>query len=87
MYTTILLAAALQDWERYSAHALAARALAETLARGASSPLHVLSVYEYPTLPSTDLPSEVVRYQEDLRRRTDDLMSQKMHDYLAPLQA
>ena len=25
MYTTILLAAALQDWERYSPHALAAR--------------------------------------------------------------
>jgi nucleotide-binding universal stress UspA family protein len=87
MYTTILLAAALQDWERYSAHALAARELAETLATGASSSLHVLSVYAYPTLPSTDLPAEVVRYQEDLMRRTDDLMRQKMQDYLAPLQA
>ena len=28
MYTTILLAAALQDWERYSTHALAARDVA-----------------------------------------------------------
>ena len=28
MYTTILLAAALQDWEHYSAHALAAREVA-----------------------------------------------------------
>ena len=88
MYTTILLAAALQDWERYSAHALAARELAETLATGASSPLHVLSVYEYPHLPSTDLPAEVaIRHREDLMRRTDDLMGQKMHEYLAPLKA
>ena len=87
MYTTILLAAALQDWERYSAHALAARELAETLATGASSPLHVLSVYEYSPLPSTALPAEVVQYREDLMRRTDDLMGQKMHEYLAPLKA
>jgi nucleotide-binding universal stress UspA family protein len=87
MYTTILLATALQDWERYSAHALAARELAETLATGASSPLHVLSVYEYPPLPATDLPSEVARHREDLMRRTDDLMGQKMHDYVAPLKA
>ena len=47
MYTTILLAAALQDWERYSAHALAARNVAATLAKGAAQPLHVLSVYDY----------------------------------------
>jgi hypothetical protein len=32
MYATILLAAALQDWERYSAHAVAAREVAATLA-------------------------------------------------------
>jgi nucleotide-binding universal stress UspA family protein len=88
MYTTILLAAALQDWERYSAHALAARELAETLATGASTHLHVLSVYDYPPPPSTDLPSEVaLRHREDLMRRTDDLMGQKMHEYLAPLKA
>ena len=35
-YTTILLAAALQNWDRYSAHALAAREVAATLAKGAS---------------------------------------------------
>ena len=85
MYTTILLAAALQDWERYSAHALAAREVAATLAKGASQSLHVVSVYAYPTLPRTDLPSEVVQHREDLMRRTDDLMVQKMQDYLAPL--
>jgi nucleotide-binding universal stress UspA family protein len=87
MYTTILLAAALQDWERYSVHALASREVAATLAAGASQPLHVLSVYEYPPLDTTDRPAEVVRYREDLMRRTDDLMEQKMQDYVAPLKA
>jgi hypothetical protein len=33
MYTTILLAAALQDWEHYSAYALAAREVAATWRR------------------------------------------------------
>ena len=87
MYTTILLAAALQDWERYSAYALAAREVAATLAAGASQPLHVLSVYDYPPLDTTHLPSEVVRHREALRRQTDDRMGQKMQDYVAPLQA
>ena len=41
MYTTILVAAALQDWERYSTHALAAREVAATLAKGASHHLHI----------------------------------------------
>ena len=41
----ILLAAALQHWERYSAHALAARAVAATLAKGTANHLDVLSVY------------------------------------------
>ena len=35
MYTSILLSIALQDWERYSTHALAAREAAATLAKGA----------------------------------------------------
>ena len=59
MYTTILLAAALQDWERYSAHALAARDVAAILAKGAAQPLHVLSVYDYPPVETTDLPPEL----------------------------
>ena len=54
MYTTILLAAALQDWERYSTHALAARDVAATLAKGAAQPLHVLSIYDYPPVETTD---------------------------------
>jgi nucleotide-binding universal stress UspA family protein len=88
MYTTILLAAALQDWERYSAHALAARTVAATLAKGAAQPLHVVSVYDYPPIVTTDLPSEVaIRHREDLMRRTDDFMVQKMEEYVAPLKA
>ena len=79
MYTTILLAAALQDWERYSTHALAARDVAATLAKGAAQQLHVLSVYDYPPVETTDLPPELaVRHREDLLRRTDKLMVDKL---------
>ena len=46
MYNTILLAAAFQRWERYSAHALGARELALFIASNTSKRLHVLSVYE-----------------------------------------
>ena len=88
MYTTILLAAALQKWERYSAHALAARDVAATLAKGASHHLHILSVYDYPPLTMGYIPAEIAsRHQDDLWRRTDTLMVQKMDDYVAPLQA
>jgi hypothetical protein len=75
MYTTILLAAALQDWERYSTHALAARNVAATLAKGAAQPLHVLSVYEYPPVDTSALPPELAsRHREELLWRTDALM-------------
>jgi len=86
MYTTILLAAALQNWERYSGHALAAREVAATLAKGSSHHLHVLSVYDYPPLQMGYIPAEIAsRHQDDLRQRTDNLMGQKMDTYLAPL--
>ena len=51
MYTTILLAVALQDWDRYSTHALAVRDVASALAQNASTSLHVLSVYHYDEPP------------------------------------
>ena len=87
MSTTILLAAALQKWERYSAHALAARDVAATLAKGTSHHLHVLSVYDYPPLAIGYLPAEIAsRQQEELQRRTDTLMVQKLDAYVAPLQ-
>jgi nucleotide-binding universal stress UspA family protein len=88
MYTTILLAAALQDWERYSTHALAARDVAATLAKGAAQPLHVLSVYDYPPVETPDLPPELAsRPREELLWRTDTLMVDKLEASVAPLRA
>ena len=88
MYTTILLAAALQDWERYSTHALAARDVAATLAKGAAQQLHVLSVYDYPPVDTADLPPDLaIRHREDLLRRTDMLMVDKLDAYVASLRA
>jgi nucleotide-binding universal stress UspA family protein len=88
MYTTILLAAALQDWERYSTHALAARDVAAILAKGAAQPLHVLSVYEYPLVDTSALPPELAsRHREELLWRTDALMVDKLEAYVAPLRA
>jgi nucleotide-binding universal stress UspA family protein len=86
MYNTILLAAALQDWERYSAYALSAREVAAALARGASKHLHIVSVYEYNGLETSGLPAEAMaRHREDIIHRTDDLMQQKLAEYVAPL--
>jgi nucleotide-binding universal stress UspA family protein len=88
MYTTILLAAALQDWERYSTHALAARNVAATLAKGAAQPLHVLSVYDYPPVDTSALPPELAsQHWEELLWRTDALMVDKLEAYVAPLRA
>ncbi len=88
MYTTILLAAALQAWERYSTHALAARDVAAILAKGAAQPLHVLSVYEYPPVDTSALPPELAsRHREELLWRTDALMVDKLEAYVAPLRA
>src|SRR5690349_20855924 len=88
MYTIILLAAALQDWERYSTHALAAREVAATLAKGAAQQLHVLSDYNYPPLDTTDLPPEVaMRHREDLLGRPDTLMVDKLEACVAALRA
>lgn len=87
MYTSILLSVALQDWERYSAHALAAREAAATLAKGAATPLHVLSVYEYErTAVPVGLAAEMAaRYRSDRQQRTDDLMERQMRDFISPL--
>ena len=85
MYTTILLAAALQKWERYSAHA-AARNIAMTLAKGAAQQLHVLSVCDYPPLETTNLPGGARRaLPGGCLRRTDTLMVDKLEAYVAPL--
>ena len=88
MYTTIVLAAALQNWDRYSTHALAAREVAATLAKGASHQLHVLTVSAPPPIDTGNLPAQIAtRHREDLLRRTDALMVEKMNEYVAPLKA
>src|SRR5918996_385463 len=47
MYQHILLAVALQHWDEFSPHAVAAREAAIALANGSGAPLSVLSVYDY----------------------------------------
>ena len=89
MYRTILLAAALQHWDRYSAHALAAREVAAALAMSTTRHLHVLSVYDYNfKAPASGFPIEMVaQLREDDLRRTNSLMEQKIDDYITPLKA
>ena len=87
MYRNILLAAALQQWDRYSVHALAARDVAATLT-GPGGHLHVLSVYEYLSgrIPDSGLPAEMAaRIREQETEQTDRLMKAKMNEYVAPL--
>jgi len=87
MYQSILLSVALQDWERYSAHTLAAREVAATLAKGAAMPLQVLSVYEYAkvSVPAGLNPEMAARHRSDMQQRTDDLIERQMNDFIAPL--
>jgi nucleotide-binding universal stress UspA family protein len=91
MYGTILLAAALQHWDRYSTHALAAREVAAALAKGTTQHLHVLSVYEYDfksPSPANGLPAEMVaQLHEQALLQTNNLMEQKISEYVAPLKA
>jgi len=59
------------------------------MAIGAAHHLHVLSVYDYNfKAPASGLPTEMVTQlrEEDLRR-TNNLMEQKVEDYIAPLKA
>jgi len=86
MYHAILLAVALQNWERYSTHAIAARDVAATLAKGAVMPLHVLSVYEYERISMNGLPAEMAaRYRDDQHRQVASRMERRMDDFIAPL--
>ena len=86
MYNTILLAVALQRWERYSAHALAARDMAAFIAGSTSKRLHVFSAYDYEFPLMTELPSDMdAKIREEAMQRTDQLMEQKLDEYIAPL--
>jgi nucleotide-binding universal stress UspA family protein len=86
MYHTILMAVALQQWEQYSAHALAAREVAAAIARGASQRLHVLTIYAHENVGTSGLPPELAaRHREDMILRTREFMERKMEEYIAPL--
>jgi nucleotide-binding universal stress UspA family protein len=84
MYQHILLAVALQQWEEPSPHALAAREVAVTLAKGAGAKLSVLSVYDYGPLEEPGLPlelasqsgAEVMRQLEAVRKRREEHIRQ-----------
>ena len=87
MEGNILLAAALQNWDRHNAYALAARDIAADMAKGSANRLHVLSVYDYPAASyGTGLSLEMAaRVREDELRRTDQLMERRLNEYIAPL--
>ena len=86
MYKNILLAAAFQNWEHYSAHALAARDVAAALARQAER-LHVLTVYEHQTsrIPA-GIPTELaVKLREQQTEGVDHAVAEMMESYVGPL--
>jgi nucleotide-binding universal stress UspA family protein len=86
MYQHILLAVALEQWDEFSPHAVAAREAAVALANGSGAQLSVLSVYDYDdaqpdvlTLPI----EEVSRYRDTQMQRIDAQMEAKMKAFLA----
>src|SRR5688572_13729646 len=86
MYQHILLAVALQQWDEFSPHAVAAREAAVALAHGSGAQLSALSVYDYDdkqpealSLSSEDL----ARYRDTQMVRMDELMATKMQAFLA----
>jgi nucleotide-binding universal stress UspA family protein len=87
MEGTILLAVALQNWERYNVHALAAREVAAAMAKGSGKTLQVLSVYQYesPTYGGGLSMEMAARHRDDMMRRIDRLIEQRLDDYLQPL--
>lgn len=86
-YQTILLAVALQDWDRYSTHALILRDVGAAVALSGPKQLHVLCVYHYDDPPhGSGLSLEMAaRAREDLMQRMDLLMHQKLDEYMMPL--
>ena len=86
MYPHILLAVALQQWDEFSPHAVAAREAAVALAHGSGAQLSVLSVYDYndETPDAISLPpEEVARYRDTQMVRMDERMATKMQAFLA----
>jgi nucleotide-binding universal stress UspA family protein len=88
MYDQILLAVALQHWEEFTPHALAAREVAVALAKGSGARLSVLSVYDYGEIKEPSVSADMAaRYREDMMQRIDGSMETKMKAFLAGVQA
>ena len=88
MYEQILLAVALQQWEEFTPHALAAREVAAALAKGSGAKLAVLSVYDYGEIKEPPVSADMAaRYREDMMQRIDGSMETKMKAFLAGVQA
>lgn len=88
MYEQILLAVALQQWEEFTSHALAAGEVAAALAKGSGAKLAVLSVYDYGEIKQPSVSAEMAaRYREDMMQRIDGSMETKMKAFLAGVQA
>jgi nucleotide-binding universal stress UspA family protein len=88
MYEQILLAVALQQWEEFTPHALAAREVAAALAKGSGAKLAVLSVYDYGEIKEPSVSAEMAaRYREDMMLRIDGSMETKIKAFLAGVQA
>jgi nucleotide-binding universal stress UspA family protein len=86
MYQHILLAVALQQWDEFSPHAVAAGEAAVALAHGSGAQLSVLSVYDYdddqPDALSLPL-EDVSRYRDSQMQQIDAQMETKMKAFLA----
>jgi universal stress protein A len=88
MYQRILLAVALQQWEEFTPHALAAREVAAALTKGSGARLTVLSVYDYGQIKEPSVSADMAaRCREDMMQRIDGAMETKMKAFLAGVQA
>jgi nucleotide-binding universal stress UspA family protein len=86
VYQHILLAVALQQWDEFSPHAVAAREAAVALANGSGAQLSVLSVYDYDDAQPEALSLssvELARYRDTQMVRMDERMETKMKTFLA----
>jgi nucleotide-binding universal stress UspA family protein len=93
MFQKVLLAAALQNWERPTPYAHAAREVATQLAKGSSHPLAVLTVYTFPVLPLVQIPlvgPEMVEESKRILRAEEAALraelEAKLHDYVQAIE-
>jgi nucleotide-binding universal stress UspA family protein len=87
MYHEILVAAAIQQQDEFTSHALAVRDVAVALAKCSGARLSVLSVYDYGDIKEPPLAADMAaRYREDMMQRIDGAMETKTKEFIARLQ-